>query len=545
MVQYRITGAILKDMVLAAAVLLENNKAALDALNVFPVPDGDTGTNMSLTLMSAAKEVKAANTANVTSIANALSIGALKGARGNSGVILSQIFRGFAKALEGEMEYIESDKFARAMELGVEAAYKAVMKPKEGTILTVAKDMARAAKEISAAGGNMLLLIDKVLDVGQDTLNRTPDMLPILKEAGVVDAGGKGLLVIYRGFKMALDGEEVSIDAIMEEKPAAPRIITETPPEEITYGYCTEFFIKNVFDYVGLEDLDKFRDKLSRIGDCVLVVGDLQLIKVHVHTNMPGKVLQIALRLGVLSGIKIDNMREQHHELYYSMPEKPRVEEKDMAVVAVASGKGIEAVLTDFGADVILEGGQTMNPSAEDIAKAVETAPSQTVFILPNNKNIILAAESAQNLTAKKLYVIPSKSIPQGIASLLAFHPDYSVEENASRMQKAVGSVKTGQVTRAVRSTKVNGYDIKEGDAIGLFDGEIVCTGENMDDTPMALLKKMVTENDSVITMFYGEDAPQDKAEALAERARQEFPDCDLELHFGGQPVYDYIFSVE
>lgn len=545
MIQYKITGPILKDMVLAAAVFLDNNKTSLDALNVFPVPDGDTGTNMSLTMMSAAKEVKAANTDTVTSIANALSLGALKGARGNSGVILSQIFRGFAKALEGGYEFIEADLFSKAMELGVEAAYKAVMKPKEGTILTVAKDMAKAAKEMAAAGANMLLLIDKVLDVGLDTLNRTPDMLPILKEAGVVDAGGKGLLTIYRGFKMALDGEEITIDSIEKETVEAP-IITETE-EEIQYGYCTEFFIKNVFDYVGLEDLDRFRDKLSRIGDCVLVVGDLQLIKVHVHTNMPGKILQIALRLGVLSGIKIDNMREQHNELFFEMPQKAEElpEEKEMAIVAVATGKGIQAILKDFGTDVIIEGGQTMNPSAQDIAKAVAKAPSQTVFILPNNKNIILAAESAQDLTNKKLFVIPSKSIPQGLASLLAFNPDCTVEENSDRMKKAVGNVKTGQVTKAVRSTKVNGYNIKEGDFIGMLDGDIVCSGDNMQDTPMALIQKMVTPNDCVIAIFYGEDVPQDQAEAFAQKVKQAFPDLDFELHYGGQPVYDYIFSVE
>lgn len=545
MFQYKITGPILKDMVLAAAVFLDNNKASLDALNVFPVPDGDTGTNMSLTMMSAAKEVNAASTDTVTSIANALSLGALKGARGNSGVILSQIFRGFAKALEGGYEYIEADLFAKAMELGVEAAYKAVMKPKEGTILTVAKDMAKAAKEMAATGANMLLLIDKVLDVGQDTLDRTPDMLPILKEAGVVDAGGKGLLIIYRGFKMALDGEEITIESI-EKQPVEAPIITDTQ-EEIQHGYCTEFFIKNVFDYVGLEDLDKFRDKLSRIGDCVLVVGDLQLIKVHVHTNMPGKVLQIALRLGVLSGIKIDNMREQHNELFYEVPQKEEElpEEKEMAIVAVAAGKGIQAILKDFGTDVIIEGGQTMNPSAQDIAKAVAKAPSQTVFILPNNKNIILAAESAKDLTDKKLLVIPSKSIPQGIASLLAFHPDYTAEENFERMKKSVGNVKTGQVTKAVRSTKVNGYNIKEGDYIGMLNGDIVCSGDNMEDTPMVLIQKMVTPNDCVISVFYGEDVAQDQAEAFAEKVKQAFPDLDFELHYGGQPVYDYIFSVE
>jgi DAK2 domain fusion protein YloV len=534
-------------MVLAAAVHLENNKSMLDALNVFPVPDGDTGTNMSLTMMSAAKEVKTARTDTVTSVANALSMGALKGARGNSGVILSQLFRGFAKALEGELEHIDADQFAKAMELGVEAAYKAVMRPKEGTILTVAKDMARKAKEVAVGGANMLLLIDRVLEAGQESLARTPELLPVLKEAGVVDAGGKGLIVIYQGFKMALDGEEITIDSIEKEPVAASIVIAEAHGgEDITFAYCTEFFIKNVFDYVGLEDLDKFREKLARIGDCVLVVGDLQLIKVHVHTNMPGKVLQIALRLGVLSGIKIDNMREQHSELQNGAAAlaKPK-EMKEMAIVSVASGKGIEDILQDFGTDVIVEGGQTMNPSAEDIAKAVEKAPSNNVFIMPNNKNIILAAESAQDLTQKKLFVVPSKSIPQGISALLAFHPDYTAEDNFERMKAATGNVKTGQVTKAVRTTKVNGYDIKEGDYIGMFDGDIVCSGESLKDTPMALLKKMVTPNDCVIAMFYGEDAPQDQAEAFAAQVREEFPDCDLEVHHGGQPVYDYIFSVE
>lgn len=545
MIQYKITGPILKDMVLSAAVFLDNNKSALDALNVFPVPDGDTGTNMSLTMMSAAKEVRALNTVNVTSVANALSIGALKGARGNSGVILSQIFRGFAKALEGETEYIEAEKFAKAMELGSEAAYKAVMKPKEGTILTVAREMAKAAREQANAGGNMLLLIDGVLDQGEKTLAKTPEMLPILKEAGVVDAGGKGLLTIYRGFKMALDGEEVTADTLElpAEKPAA-----EAPgkvAEGLQYTYCTEFFIKNVFDYVSLSDLDKFRDKLMRIGDCVLVVGDLQLIKVHVHTNMPGKVLQIALRLGELSGLKIDNMKEQHNELSFQFAPDGPVEMKEMAVVAVAAGKGIEAILKDAGADTIVEGGQTMNPSAEDIAKAVSAAPSNNVFVLPNNKNIILAAESASELSDKKIYVVPSKSVPQGISALLAFNPDYSTEENFERMKKAAGSVKTGQVTRAIRTTKVNGYDIREGDYIGIFDGDIVCSGDDIESIPLALLNKIVKPDDCVISIFYGEDIPEDKAVKFEQTVRGAFPDCDVEMHYGGQPVYYYLFSVE
>jgi len=545
LIQYKITGPILKDMVLTAAVFLDNNKSALDALNVFPVPDGDTGTNMSLTMMSAAKEVKAVSTVTVTSVANALSIGALKGARGNSGVILSQIFRGFAKGLEGEIESIEADKFAKAMELGSEAAYKAVMKPKEGTILTVAREMARAAREQAAAGGNMLHLIDGVLEQGEETLARTPEMLPILKEAGVVDAGGKGLLTIYRGFKMALDGEEVTAESLElspEPKKEAPGKIAEG----LQYTYCTEFFIKNVFEYVSLSDLDKFRDKLMRIGDCVLVVGDLQLIKVHVHTNMPGKVLQIALRLGELSGLKIDNMREQHNELSFEFEqESGPVEMKEMAVVAVAAGKGIQAILKDAGTDAIVEGGQTMNPSAEDIAKAVSAAPSNTVFILPNNKNIILAAESAADLTDKKLFVVPSKSIPQGISALLAFHPDYSAEENFERMKKAAVTVKTGQVTRAIRTTKVNGYDIKEGDYIGIFDGDIVCSGEDIESIPLALLNKIVKPDDCVISVFYGEDIPEDKASKFEKTVRGTFPDCDVELHYGGQPVYYYLFSVE
>ncbi len=542
--QERLTGELFKEMVLSAAALLDKNKKGLNALNVFPVPDGDTGTNMSLTLMSAVKEVRNADTSKICTVGDALSLGALKGARGNSGVILSQLFRGLSKSLAG-LETAGPADFAKAMQEGVDAAYKAVMKPKEGTILTVAKEMAKAALRSSGKGENIYKMIDTVIEQGTDTLRKTPEMLPVLKEAGVVDAGGKGLIVIYRGFKMALDGETIT-DTLEIEPETTVDFANAPGSEEIEFGYCTEFFIKNIHESVTQDDIDRYREKLMKIGDCVLVVGDLQLVKTHVHTNVPGKALQFALRFGELSRIKIDNMREQHTELFeHDAEPEPTKQTKEMAVVTVAAGSGIVNIFKEFMVDEIVEGGQTMNPSTETISKAIEKAPSNNVFVFPNNKNIILAAEQAAQFSTKNVHVIPSYSFPQGITGVLAFNPDLDFEENTERMKKAITTVKTGQVTSAVRESKINGQTIKKGELIGILDGDIVCHTGDMFDTCRALLKDMVTDEDSVITIFYGEGVSEDMAKQITDMVTDEYDDFDVELQFGGQPVYPFVFAVE
>ena len=535
----KVTGELFKDMIFSAAALLENNKKNLNALNVFPVPDGDTGTNMSLTMMSAVKEVKSVDTGRVSSVGDALSLGALKGARGNSGVILSQLFRGFSKSLAG-LESAQPQDFARAMQEGVDAAYKAVMKPKEGTILTVAREMAKAALRSASTGDNIFMLMDAVLEQGAQTLKKTPDMLPVLKEAGVVDAGGNGLLVIFRGFKMALDGEAVTDTISFEPETSADFSVASN--EDIEFAYCTEFFIKNLYESVRQEDIDRFREKLMHIGDCVLVVGDLQLVKVHVHTNVPGKALQFALRFGELSRIKIDNMREQHTELETGGEPK---ELKKMAVVTVASGQGFINIFKEFMVDEIVEGGQTMNPSAETISKAIERAPSDNVFVFPNNKNIIMAAEQAANFSNKHVHVIHTSSFPQGITGVLAYNPDLDFEENALRMEKAISTVKTGQVTSAVRESKMNGDVIRKGELIGIQDGDITCHSGDIFLTIERLLSGMVTDADSIITIFYGADVSEDLARKVADMVEQRYKDYDVELQFGGQPVYAFVFAVE
>ena len=541
--QERLTGDLLKDMVFSAAALLEQNKKGLNALNVFPVPDGDTGTNMSLTMMSAVKEVKASDTSKISTVGDALSLGALKGARGNSGVILSQLFRGLSKGLADLTEATPVD-FARAMQDGVDAAYKAVMKPKEGTVLTVAKEMAKVAMRNAARGDNIYMIMDAVIEQGAQTLRKTPDMLPVLKEAGVVDAGGKGLLIIYKGFKMALDGETITDNLVFEPETTVD-FSTMAGGEDIEFGYCTEFFIKNLHESVTQDDIDRYREKLMKIGDCVLVVGDLQLVKTHVHTNVPGKALQFALRYGELSRIKIDNMREQHNELEEVEPQD-RTEKKKIAVVTVAAGEGIVNIFKEFMVDEIVEGGQTMNPSAETISNAIEKAPSDNVFVFPNNNNIILAAEQAARFSDKNVMVIPSRSIPQGITGVLAYNPDLDFEENAERMEKAITTVKTGQVTYAVRESKINGHSIKKGELIGIQDGEITCHSGDMFETCEKLLSGMVDEdNDSIITIFYGDDVTEELAQQVGSMVEAKFTEFDVELQFGGQPVYPFVFAVE
>lgn len=546
MSEFRIDAQMFRDMVVSAANYLEKNKQNLNDLNVFPVPDGDTGTNMMMTLVSAAKEVNACQTQNVGKMVQAFGDGALKGARGNSGVILSQLFRGFSKSVSKEQETLDAQDFARAIEMGVEAAYKAVMKPKEGTILTVAKSMAKEARKQADAGAELLDLLEAVIDAGEKMLQKTPELLPVLKEAGVVDAGGAGLLVIYKGFKMAMDGEEVAevLDlSLPKQVPASA--MQDISTAEIEFGYCTEFFITHTKG-VTEETIEQLRDKLLAIGDSLVVVGDPELIKVHVHTNMPGKVLQYALELGQLSKIKIDNMREQHQSLTGLSPVEEEKPKKQIAVVAVSAGDGLGAIFKDCLVDELVEGGQSMNPSAEDIKEAIERAPSDCVIVLPNNKNIILAAEQAGELTKKTIAVIPSKTFPQGLSAMLSYRgEDASLEENAQAMKEALGGVKSASITKAVRDSHMNGEQILEGEFLGILEGDIVAHGADMKQTVNALLEQMVTEDDAVISFYSGAEVKEEDARALVDEVAEKYGNLDTELYQGGQPVYHYIISVE
>ncbi|MDL2237731.1 DAK2 domain-containing protein [Christensenellaceae bacterium OttesenSCG-928-K19] len=543
-----IDGKALKDMILGAAATLEKNKDMLDAMNVFPVPDGDTGTNMSLTMISAAKEVAAISESDLTikSVMSALNLGSLKGARGNSGVILSQIFAGFTTAVIESDAPFTTQVMADALTRGVEYAYKAVMKPKEGTILTVAKRIAEAAQEIAPKTDNMYKQLVFCLREGEKTLKQTPEMLPVLKEAGVVDAGGAGFIVLLMGFKAVLVGEEIDSTELLSGEGIADFANVAMEEEDLTYAYCTEFFIKNLYDSVQQRDVDTYRNTLSKIGDCVLVVGDLNLVKTHVHTNEPGLALQHAQVLGELSHIKIDNMREQHrHIIDEAESVLPQAEKKVVAVVAVCTGKGICDVLADWQVDTFVEGGQSMNPSTEDILKAINGANSDNVIVLPNNKNIILAAEQAAELSDKKVIVVKTKSLPQGIAAAVAYDPDKDIHQNTERMKEAIKYVKTGQITNAVRDTKMNGSAIKEGDLIGIADGTIVVNGEKVENVMAGLLDSMVDEDSEMITVYYGEQMDEQQAGELMETVEKGYPLLDVELIYGGQPVYQYIISVE
>ncbi|MEA5003442.1 MAG: DAK2 domain-containing protein, partial [Christensenella sp.] len=437
-------GKRLKEMILGAAAILEKNKETLDSLNVFPVPDGDTGTNMSLTMISAAKEVAAVEQEDdLIKIVQALSLGALKGARGNSGVILSQIFAGFADAIVKEPQEMTTQLMAAALKNGVDFAYKAVMKPKEGTILTVTASIAAAAEEIAPKTDDLYEQLAYSISEGEKTLKQTPEMLPVLKEAGVVDAGGAGFLVIMMGFKSVLDGEAIdSGELLVNSEPIVDFSNLAPHEDDIKYAYCTEFFIKNIFPDTKERDIDTYRNNLSKIGDCVLVVGDLNLVKTHVHTNEPGLALQYAQILGELSKIKIDNMREQHRELseLTDVPELNERPQKEISVVTVVAGKGIQTIFEDYQIDMFVQGGQSMNPSTEDILRAIESAPSDNIIVLPNNKNIILAADQAADLCKKNVVVLKSKTIPQGIAAAIAYDPEADIDSNTKRMQRAIES---------------------------------------------------------------------------------------------------------
>jgi DAK2 domain fusion protein YloV len=548
----KITGTELRDMLIAGAALLERSKKAVDALNVFPVPDGDTGTNMSMTMNSAVAELRTTDAKDVSTVAAVAARGALRGARGNSGVILSQLLRGFSKAVDGLVE-MDAAQMANALKMGSEAAYKAVMKPKEGTVLTVARVVADKAMENAAKGVNILRLIDAMIEDGEEILSRTPDMLPVLKQAGVVDSGGKGLLTIYRGYKMSLDGEELpEFEPTVEESASIDReeneaaaILSENDLENINYGYCTEFFIERLPSDFSADDLNRFKEHIMRIGDSVVVVGDAGLVKVHVHTDVPGKALQMALRLGELNGVKIENMREQHRKLM----EERKSREKEHGTVAISMGDGLDSIFKDLSVDSIVTGGQTMNPSAMDIEKAIKRTYAKNVYVLPNNKNIILAAEQAKNLVESdsdiKVHVIPTTSVTQGIAAMVAYAPENGAEGNIEAMTEAARAIKSGSVTFAVRDTSLNGFDIKQGNIMAMLEGKIVACGESVSEAAENLIDQMTDEDSSYITILYGKDVEKSDAEALLASVEEKYPMADVVLQYGGQPLYYYFISVE
>ena len=542
-----IDGLLLREMVLSGAALLEKNREAVDALNVFPVPDGDTGTNMSLTMASATREVNQKEYARADEAAEALAKGALRGARGNSGVITSQLYRGFARAVEG-LEKITPVDFANALKSGADTAYKAVMKPKEGTILTVARVIAEEAmRQAQAAPDDFDALFTTILTAGEAILKRTPEMLPVLKQAGVVDAGGKGLLTIYTGYAAALRGE--TIEALPDTGHAAAPVEFEDDHdsiEEIKFAYCTEFLIQNLRPDAAEADIDTFRRQLNRIGDCVLVVGDLALVKVHVHTNDPGKALQYGLSLGELVNLKIENMVEQRRENIRRKEAQAKKEPpKPYGMVSVSLGDGFSKILRDLQVDCVVEGGQTMNPSIEDLQKAIDSVNAETVFVFPNNGNIILAAQQAAELSEKNVIVVPTKNVAMGIAAAVAFQPDLSAAENAERMEEAAQRVRTGTITYAVRDSEFEGMHISEGDIIGLHNGKVEFKADTPRDVAVAMMRQIVTEDDGLITIYYGADTKEEDAEALGAEFEEMFPDCDVEVHSGGQPLYYYLISVE
>ncbi len=530
---------------LAGAKGLEAKKEWINELNVFPVPDGDTGTNMTLTIMAAAKEVAAIENPTMETLAKAISSGSLRGARGNSGVILSQLFRGFTKEIK-TVDVVTTTTLANAFVRGTETAYKAVMKPKEGTILTVAKGMADKAVELVSQTEDIILFCEKVIEHGDYVLSQTPEMLPVLKQAGVVDSGGQGLMQVVKGALDGLCGKEIDL-TVEDSKPAAKTAgAASTEDFDIRYGYCTEFII-NVEKQYDMDTEQEFKGYLESIGDSIVVVSDDDVVKVHVHTNDPGLAIQKALTYGSLSRMKIDNMRKEHQERLIKESEKKADEpRKPYGFIAVSIGDGLGEIFKGIGADYLIEGGQTMNPSTEDVLNAIDCVNADTIYILPNNKNIILAAEQAKSLTAdKEIVVVPSKTVPQGITALINFAPDLSPEENTRVMVTEMGKVKTGQITYAVRTTMIDGMEIHEGDIMGLGDQGMLAVGRKVEETAVSALKKMVDEDSELISIYYGCDVTEEDAQAVLEQAQEACPECEIELHSGGQPIYYYLISVE
>lgn len=545
-----IDAVLLREMVVAGAALLEKNREAVNQLNVFPVPDGDTGTNMSMTMMSAVRELNLNEAASVGEAVAALAKGALRGARGNSGVILSQLYRGFAKALEDLQSPITPTQFAAALKAGSDTAYKAVMKPKEGTILTVARVVADdAVRQAAMAPEDFEALFRVISTSGEAILKKTQEMLPALKQAGVVDAGGRGLLLIYAGYQAAYKGEQVDelvIDTTGDAKEDDGFIDDHDSIGEIKYAYCTEFFVQNPFSSLTDTDIASFRRKLSRLGDCVLVVGDNNLLKVHVHTNEPGKALQFGLALGELDGMKIENMLQQRRDNEAKKEEQEQsATPKPYGMVSVSLGEGFSRIFKDLGVDVVVDGGQTMNPSIEDLSRAVESIRADTIFVLPNNGNIVLAAQQVAQMTEKNVLVLPTKNVAMGIAAVVAFQPDFDAKENEQRMNEAAERVRTGTITYAVRDTLMENLDIKEGSIIGLHNGEVTVNNGSVVDTALELMQQIVTDDDGLITVYYGKDTKPEDAEALGAMIAERYPMCDVEVQDGGQPLYYYLLSVE
>lgn len=549
-----IDAKVLSRMFLAGAKNLEAKKEWINELNVFPVPDGDTGTNMTMTIMSAAAEVSALTEPDMETLAKAISSGSLRGARGNSGVILSQLLRGFTRGVRKSNE-LDAITIAAAMERAVETAYKAVMKPKEGTILTVAKEASLKAAEIAPEAEELEPFFKEIFEHAEYTLSRTPEMLPVLKEAGVVDSGGQGLLEVLRGAIDGFLGKEVDYSEF--EKPAGAAVTKISPQAEadIKFGYCTEFIIL-LNKPMPIEEEHSFKEFLTSIGDSIVLVADDEIVKVHVHTNHPGQAIERALTYGSLSRMKIDNMREEHQEKLIkdaeklakqqAEEEKQQTPPKETGFIAVSAGAGLTDIFRELGVDYLIEGGQTMNPSTEDMLNAIDHVNADHIFIFPNNKNIVLAANQAASLVEDKdIIVIPTKTIPQGISAMINFIPEQSPEENKDNMLEAIAAVKTGQVTYAVRDTIIDDKEIKEGDYMGIGDSSILSVGADREDVTKDMVAQMIDEESSFICIYYGEEVLPEAVNALQKYFEETYPDCEVEVQFGGQPIYYYVISVE
>lgn len=559
----------LKNAFLAGANNLNAKKEWINELNVFPVPDGDTGTNMTMTIMSAAREVAAIDAPTLENVAKAMASGSLRGARGNSGVILSQLIRGFTKEIREHADEAGIDNLimARAFSRAVETAYKAVMKPKEGTILTVAKGMADRITELSVTDEDLVTMLEKVVAYGDEVLAKTPEMLPVLKEAGVVDSGGQGLMTVVKGALASLKGEEVTLDlgdqgAAKAEAPVERKSRGEISTADIKFGYCTEFMVNGDHEFTD-EEVDSLREWLGGVGDSIVCFSDENIIKVHVHTNHPGNAFEKGLTMGYLSKMKVDNMRLEHHEVLIedaskiaeekkeeaapaAAPEKPAEPAKEYGFISVSAGEGLTEIFRGIGVDYVIEGGQTMNPSTEDILNACEQVNAETIFVLPNNKNIILAANQAKDIIEDKtIIVVPTKTIPQGITAMISFSPDMSPEENLEAMKDASQCVRTGEITYAVRNTTIDGHAIEKDDIMALGDDGLLAVAKDKDQAVLEAVKAMVNDESEIITVYYGQDIPEEEAEALAARIRKAYPQVETELQYGGQPIYYYFLSVE
>ena len=537
-----IDGKKFRDMFVSGANNLQNNKDLVDKLNVFPVPDGDTGTNMSLTISYAIKELAKVQNDNVTDIGKALSKGSLMGARGNSGVILSQIIRGIAKSVEGK-ENLNVIDLANAFKNGSDTAYKAVIKPIEGTILTVVRESGEYAENIAQEDMDMIEFLELVVEKANESLNKTPELLKALKEAGVVDSGGKGLVLIYEGMLSSLKGNNIELVEGGISSDTNVSVEQNISTEDIKYQYCTEFILETN----KVDDLT-VRERFMKYGDSLAVVGDEGVIKVHVHTNDPGLAIQEALSYGQLLTIKVENMKLQHENKVLkeaAQTEEVHVEEKEYGFIATSMGDGLAQIFRDFGVDHIIEGGQTMNPSTEDFMKAIEKLNAKNIIILPNNSKIIMAANQAKELSDKNIVVIPTKNVPQAFAALVTFDGDADIAENEANMMEALSTVKSGQVTYAVRDTVINDVEVKEGNIIGIAEGKLLSAGDKVDEITTDLIEKLVDEDSAIITLFYGEDTSKEDAQALRDALEENFEDVDVELHYGGQPLYYYLISVE